>query len=275
MKNISEKINKYLKEMFPENKNEIDEKILQIAENLDENNLTEDEFNYLITKFETRFNQYKNWISNGSHYIQNYKKVGEEYEDRYCYIKKFLDYFDKIKEQNKCLNEENFQYLYLIISKILELNMNEDIDYELCKQALSLSSKYYKVDETKKSRKQYINEVIQNCPIMQKQGFWVGMITFELNKELNPKKIEKEFLGEEISNEKINKDTVNILIPVLCNLIQCISDSKLLNDVIYEIFEYYKINKEKRVIIINRILLKFPSEDIINKIDKDLIFSES
>ena len=153
--------------------------------------------------------------------------------------------------------------------------MNEDIDYELCKQALSLSSKYYKVDETKKSRKQYINEVIQNCPIMQKQGFWVGMTTFELNKELNPKKIEKEFLGEEISNEKINKDTVNILIPVLCNLIQCISDSKLLNDVIYEIFEYYKINKEKRVIIINRILLKFPSEDIINKIDKDLIFSES
>ena len=83
-KNISEKINKYLKEIFPENKNEIDEKISQIAENLDENNLTEDEFNYLITKFETRFNQYKNWISNG--HIQNYKKVGEEYEDRYCYI---------------------------------------------------------------------------------------------------------------------------------------------------------------------------------------------
>lgn len=54
-----------------------------------------------------------------------------------------------------------------------------------------------------------------------------------------------------------------------------INDSKLFNEVVYKIFKYYNISKEKRVIIINRVQLKITSEDIINNIiDKDVIFSE-
>ena len=54
-----------------------------------------------------------------------------------------------------------------------------------------------------------------------------------------------------------------------------INDSKLFNEVVYKIFKFYNISKEKRVIIINRVQLKITSEDIINNIiDKDVIFSE-
>ena len=260
-----------------EEKNEINNKIFIIAENLDNSkDLTEDEFDFLIEKFENRFRQYKKYKENNGLEFQNYKKVGEEYDDRYYYIQKFLEYFKKIKVEDKCLTKKNFDYFHKIIKKILELNTNEDIDFELCHYVIFLSSKYYIIDESKKSGKQYLNEAIKDCPIMKKQGFWVGITKFELDKELNPKKIEKEFLGnKDITDEKINKDTIICLISVVENLMKNINDSKLFNEVVYKIFKFYNISKEKRVIIINRVQLKITSEDIINNIiDKDVIFSE-
>ena len=276
--NVSQEVSNYLNEILPEDKNEINNKIFIIAENLDNSkDLTEDEFDFLIEKFENRFRQYEKYKeNNGLEEFQNYKKVGEEYDDRYYYIQKFLEYFKKIKVEDKCLTKKNFDYFHKIIKKILELNTNKDIDYELCHYVIFLSSKYYIIDESKKLGKQYLNEAIKDCPIMKKQGFWVGISTFELDKELNPKKIEKEFLGnKDITDEKINKDTIICLIPVVENLMKNINDSKLFNEVVYKIFKYYNISKEKRVIIINRVQLKITSEDIINNIiDKDVIFSE-
>ena len=174
------------------------------------------------------------------------------------------------------MTKKNFDYFHKIIKKILELNTNEDIDYELCHYIIFLSSKYYIIDESKKLGKQYLNEAIKDCPIMKKQGFWVGITKFELDKELNPKKIEKEFLGnKDITDEKINKDTIICLISVVEKLMKNSNDSKLFNEVVYKIFKFYNISKEKRVIIINRVQLKITSEDIINNIiDKDVIFSE-
>lgn len=84
---------------------------------------------------------------------QNYKKVGEEYDDRYCYMQTFLGYFNKTRVENKRLNEENFDYLCKVIEKILELNMNDDIDYSLCDLVVILSSTFYKVDPQKNPEK--------------------------------------------------------------------------------------------------------------------------
>ena len=275
-KNVSQEVSNYLNEIMPEDKNEINNKIFIIAKNLDNSkDLTEDEFDFLIEKFENRFRQYEKYKENNGLEFQNYKKVGEVYDDRYYYIQKFLEYFKKIKVEDKCLTKKNFDYFHKIIEKILELNTNEDIDYELCHYVIFLSSKYYIIDESKKSGKQYLNEAIKDCPIMKKQGFWVGITTFELDKELNPKIIEKVLGNKDITDEKINKDIIICLIPVVENLMKNINDSKLFNEVVYKIFKYYNISKEKRVIIINRVQLKITSEDIINNIiDKDVIFSE-
>ena len=68
-----------INEILPEDKNEINNKIFIIAENLDNSkDLTEDEFDFLIEKFENRFRQYEKYKENNGLEFQNYKKVGEE-----------------------------------------------------------------------------------------------------------------------------------------------------------------------------------------------------
>ena len=275
-KNISQEVGKFLNEIITEEPNEITDKILDIAKNLKENKLTEQEFDYLIRKFEERFDQYLKWKGSIHAESQNYKKVGEIYDDRYCYMQTFLGYFNKTRVANKCLNEENFNYFCKAVEKILELNMNEDIDYSLCDLVVILSSTFYTNDKSKKSGKKYINEVIRNCPIMQKQGFWVGLTKFELNQEIQQQKNEEETLKEDIiSVEKLDNSIIAKLMSVTYNILQFITDSELFNRVVYDIFKYCKINKEKRDVIVAMMENQIEAENLTHiKLDKDIIFKE-
>ena len=275
-KNVSQEVSNYLIEIIGEAQNEINEQILEIAKKLKESKIEESDFNFLIEKFETRFNKFKEWKKNNDIETQNYKKVGEEYDDRYCYMQTFLGYFNKTRVENKRLNEENFDYLCKVIEKILELNMNDDIDYSLCDLVVILSSTFYKVDPQKKSGKTYINEIIKHCPIMQKQGFWVGLTKFELNQEIQQQKSEKETLSEEnISVDKLNNSVVAKLMSVTYNIMQFIQDSTVFNKVVFDIFKYCKINKENRDMIVTMMEQQIKSENLTHiTLDKELILSE-
>ena len=275
-KNVSQEVSNYLIEIIGEAQNEINEQILEIAKKLKESKIEESDFNFLIEKFETRFNKFKEWKKNNDIETQNYKKVGEEYDDRYCYMQTFLGYFNKTRVENKRLNEENFDYLCKVIEKILELNMNDDIDYSLCDLLVILSSTFYKVDPQKKSGKTYINEIIKHCPIMQKQGFWVGLTKFELNQEIQQQKSEKETLSEEnISVDKLNNSVVAKLMSVTYNIMQFIQDSTVFNKVVFDIFKYCKINKENRDMIVTMMEQQIKSENLTHiTLDKELILSE-
>ena len=275
-KNVSQEVSNYLIEIIGETQNEINEQILEIAKKLKESKIEESDFNFLIEKFETRFNKFKEWKKNNDIETQNYKKVGEEYDDRYCYMQTFLGYFNKTRVENKRLNEENFDYLCKVIEKILELNMNDDIDYSLCDLVVILSSTFYKVDPQKKSGKTYINEIIKHCPIMQKQGFWVGLTKFELNQEIQQQKSEKETLSEEnISVDKLNNSVVAKLMSVTYNIMQFIQDSTVFNKVVFDIFKYCKINKENRDMIVTMMEQQIKSENLTHiTLDKELILSE-
>ena len=249
-KYISQDIGKFLNEIIIEDRNDINENILNIAKNLKENKLTETEYNYLIDKFEKRFEQYLEWKKKNDAENQYYKKVGEDYDDRYCYMNTFLGYFNKTRVENKCLNRENFDYFCNAIIKILELNTNEDIDYSLCDLIVILSSTFYTTDNSKKSRKKYINEVIRACPIFQKQGFWIGLTRFELNQEIQQQKKEKETLDENsISLDKINNSITAKLMSVTYNIIQFVSDSLIFNKIVKDIFNFCKIDDENRNLI--------------------------
>jgi len=276
-KNLSSDVGKFLNEIIAEEPNEINEKIINIAKNLKENKLTQDEFDYLKKRFEDRFKEYLKWKAGAHAEYQNYKKVGENYDDRYCYMQTFLGYFNKTRVENKCLNEQNFNYFCQAIEKILELNMNEDIDYSLCDLIVILSSTFYMEDKNAKSGKKYINEVIRNCPIMQKQGFWVGLTKFELNQEIQQQKSEEETLKEDnISVEKLNNSVIAKLMSVTYNIMQFIMDSNLFNKVVYDIFKYCKINKENRIMIIQMMEQQIKAENLTYiQLDKDLILGDN
>ena len=275
-KKISLDVSNYLNDIIVEEKNDINDKILEYSKKLKENKLSEDEFNYLIRKFEGRFKQFIEWKSKNKVETQNYKKVGEDYDDRYCYMQTFLGYFNKTRVENKCLSEENFNYFCKAVEKILELNMNEDIDYALCDLVVILSSTFYMEDQSKKSGKKYAYEVIRDAPIMQKQGFWVGLTKFELNQEIQQQKSEMETLDEETEpTEKLNHSICAKLMSVSYNLMQFIKDSKVFNRVIYDIFKHCKINKGNRDMIITMMEQQIQTENLTHiKLDKDLILSE-
>ena len=276
-KKISQEVSNFLSDIIVEEKNDVNDRILEISKKLKENKLTEDQFNYLIRKFEGRFKQFMDWKSKNKVDSQNYKKVGEDYDDRYCYMQTFLGYFNKTRVENKCLDEENFNYFCRAVEKILELNMNEDIDYALCDLVVILSSTFYMEDESKKSGKKYAYEVIRDAPIMQKQGFWVGLTKFELNQEIQQQKSETETLDEdnEPNTEKLNNSVCAKLMSVSYNLMQFIKDSNIFNRVIYDIFKHCKINKENRDMIVTMMEQQIQTENLTHiKLDKDLILSE-
>ena len=209
---------------------------------------------------------------------QNFKKVGEEYENRYFYAQTFLEYFQKIEEQDLCFNEGNFNYFCKIIEKILELNMDEDIDYNLCNMIISLSSKIYMVDKSKKSGKKYVFEIIRNCPLMQKQLLWVGLTKMELKKEIVKQKIEIEddkIKENDIPEEILNRFIATKLIDIISNAMKLINDSQAFNKIIFDIFKYCKIDKNNRITIINKIDLNRTTEDVMHiTIDSNLLFSD-
>ena len=188
----------------------------------------------------------------------------------------FLGYFNKTRVDNKRLDKENFDYFCKAIEKILELNMNEDIDYSLCDLIVILSSTFYMDDENAKSGKKYINEVIRNCPIMQKQGFWVGLTKFELNQEIQQQKTEEETLTEDnITVEKLNNSVIAKLMSITYNIMQFINDSALFNKVVYDIFKYCKINQENKAMIVQMMEQQIKADNLTHiQLDKDLILGD-
>ena len=271
--NISEEVKKFLNEIIFKETDDIKDKIIDIAKNLNENKLSEDEFNYLINKFEERFRQYLDWKSKNNIDKQNYKKVGPQYDDRYSYADTFLEYFKQLEEENKSFEEENFNYFCKIIEKILELNMNDDIDYDLCHLIMILSSKFYMFDNSKKLGKKFAYETIRNFPIMKKQGFWLGFTIFEIKQEITQKLM---FRDDNITEDML-KDIINTkLVNVIFDIMKLMNDSQEFNKIIYDIFKYYKIDKENIIFLLNKVELNASNEDINHIIiDKNLIFSES
>ena len=213
-KTILQEVAQFLNEIIKEEPNEIHNKILEIAKKLKENKCTEGDYQYLENKFQERFNQFLKWKKDEVK-GQDYKKVGPEWDERFCYMHTFLGYINKTRVGNKELDELNFNFLCSAMKKILELNENEDIDYSLCDLIVILSSTFYMTSPKNKNGKKFVNEVIKNTSIMQKQGFWVGLTKFELNEEIQHQKKEEETLKEDtISEEKITNSIIAKLMSV-------------------------------------------------------------
>ena len=269
-KNILQEVSQLLNEIIKEEPNEIHNKILEIAKKLKENRLDESDYQYLDNKFQDRFNQFVKW-KNDEVRGQYYKKVGPDWDERFCYMHTFLGYINKTRVENKELDEKNFNYLCDAMKKILILNDGEDIDYSLCDLVVILSSTFYMVEPNK--NKKYVNEVIKSTPIMQKQGFWVGLTKFELNEEIQHQKKEEDTLKEDtISQDKLNNNIIAKLMSVSYNILQFIIDSNTFNRIIADIFKYCNINEASKETVVEMIQAQIEAQNLKIKLDKNKIF---
>jgi hypothetical protein len=275
-KEITQEVTLFLGDIIKEESDAINQRVEQIAKDLKENKLSPIDFDYLITQFQKRFEEFKRWKKEKVA-DQDYRKVGKEWDERFCYMHTFLGYFNKTRVENKELNKSNFEYLTKAIQKILELNENEDIDYNLCDLVVILSSTFYMVDPNARNGKKYITDVIKKCSIIQKQGFWVGLTRFELNEEIQQQnKIEDTLKEDDISEAKLNNSVVAKLMSVSYNIINFVMDSKLFNKIIYDIFKYCKINAENREIVVDMIEGQIQAENLdYLKLDKDFLIKSN
>ncbi len=273
-KQLSSEITTLLSNLIKEEPDEINQRIEEIAKDIKENRLTKKDFEYLIGKFQSRYEEFLKWkeekVGN-----QDYRKVGKEWDERFCYMHTFLKYFNKKRVESKELNEDNFNYLCIAIQKILDLNENEDIDYTLCDLVVILSSTFYMVDKTSPSGKKYVNEIIRKSYIMKKQGFWVGLTRFELNEEIQKQnKIEDTLKENDITEEKLNNSVIAKLMSVSYNIMQFVLDSKLFNKIIFDVFKYCKINEQNRQIVVEMMESQIMGENIdYLKLDKEMLLS--
>ena len=271
---ITHEVNEFLEDIIKEEPDQIRQRIIQIAKDIKENRLSKKDYEYLENQFQKSYEQFKKW-KNEKVKDQDYKKVGKEWDDRFCYMHTFLGYFNKTRVENKELDKTNFDYLVNAIKKILELNENEDVDYSLCDLVVILSSTFYTADPNGKNGKKYINEVVKNCSIMQRQGFWVGLTRFELNEEIQQQnKIEDTLKEDNVSEEKLNNSVIAKLMSVSYNIIQFVMDSKLFNRILYDIFKYCKINAENREIVVEMIEGQIANDNLNHlKLEKELLIN--
>ena len=271
---ITHEVTEFLDDIIKEEPDQIHQRILQIAKDIKENKLSKKDYEYLENTFQRSYDEFKKWKEEKV-CDQEYRKVGKEWDDRFCYMHTFLGYFNKTRVENKELNKTNFEYLVNAIKKILELNENEDVDYNLCDLVVILSSTFYTSDPKGKNGKKYINEVIKHCSIMQKQGFWVGLTRFELNEEIQQQSQIEDTLKEgNISEEKLNNSVIAKLMSVSYNIIQFVLDSNLFNRILYDIFKYCKINAENREIVVEMIDGQIQSDNLSHlKLDRDYLLS--
>ena len=271
-KMITQDVNDFLSDIIKEEPDEIHQKIQEIAKNLKENKLTEEEYKYLDKKFQERYEQFKKWKYNNVG-NQDFKKVGKDWDDRFCYMHTFLGYFNKTRVGNKELNAQNFNFLCDAIRKILNLNDNEDVDYSLCDLVVILSSTFYMSDVNGKNGKRYVNEVIKKCPIMQRQGFWVGLTRFELNEEIQrQEKVEDTLKEGNVSADKLKNNIIAKLMSVTYNIIQFVIDSGLFNRIVNDIFKYCKINSDSREVVVSMMEAQIEGEGLTHlKLDKNLL----
>ena len=264
----------FLKDIIKEEPDQIYLQIEQIAKNIKENQCTQKEYDYLEDRFIKSYEEFQKWKQENVR-DQDYRKIGKEWDERFGYMHIFLGYFNKSRVGNKKLDKTNFDFLCNAIMKILELNENEDIDYNLCNLLIILSSTYYTSEPNHKNGKMYINEVIRNSSIMKRQGFWVGLTRYELNEEIQQQNTIEDTLKEDnISEDKLKNSVTTKLMSISFNLIQFITDSNLFNRVLFDIFKYCKLNAENRALIVEMIENQIKNENLTHlQLDRKLLLT--
>ena len=294
MKEKQQKINSevklFLNGIIQTTHNENVLKFEEIAKDIVSNNLKEEDFIFLINQFQKSFDDYLRWKNEENVYFLDFKKVGEFWDNRFYNMQLYLDAFNKIRMNNKELDTRCFNYFIQTMKKILSFNDNEDIDYKLCELLITLSETFFTtIKKDGKEIKVYASEIIKDTPLLQKSGFWIGIIKHEINEEIMKEKPKKQILSKSrsfhaklnkkkkennIEEEKTDKNVVAKLMSISYNLIQFVLDSETLNNILVNIFRCFKIDNSNKEMIIAMINSHIESEGISHlKLNEEMLFN--
>ena len=292
------------------------ERFAEIANNILNKKSNEEECNFVIKEFEN--------CSNNS--IQPKRKTSSDkkdakdptiggWENEFDCMHDFLNIFNKLRQFNKKMEKENFDYFVKINEKIIELIDSDDkektknkyreekeIDYNLCDLLLILSSTFYMTEQKDgKEEKIYVYQKIKHCKLFQRYEFWVNIVKSQLSEQIitekmneeNEEKKEKKKKKGLLKNIKVfkkkndaeakvgNLDKYNQLImaklmSIGFNIVQFVSSSLVLNQALYNIFRFYKLSTPNRINVIEMIKIQLVSEGKDNlKLDEDLLLNNN
>ena len=203
---LSIEVTRFLDDVFNKNleKRKKVEKFAEIANNILNKKSNEEECNYIIQEIEN-----SSCIS-----TENKRKSSGDKKDpnttgwdnEYDAIQAFLNIFNKLRQFNKKMEKENFEYFVKINEKIIEIIGSEDrekhknkyreekeIDYNICDLLLILSSTFYMVEQKEgKEEKIYVYQRIRHCKLFQKYEFWVNLVKSQLSEQIINEKSSEE-----------------------------------------------------------------------------------
>ena len=212
---LSVEVTKFLGDILTKNseKKQKVERFAEIANNILNKKSNEEECNFVIKEFEN--------CSNNS--IEPNRKLSGDKKDitiggwdnEFDAIHAFLNIFNKLRQFNKKMEKENFDYFVKINEKIIELIDSDDkekhknkyreekeIDYNLCDLLLILSSTFYMTEQKEgKEEKIYVYQKIKHCKLFQKYEFWVNIVKSQLSEQIIAEK-----MSEEIEDKKDKKE---------------------------------------------------------------------
>ena len=212
---LSVEVTKFLGDILTKNseKKQKVERFAEIANNILNKKSNEEECNFVIKEFEN--------CSNNSN-EPNRKLSGDKkditiggWDNEFDAIHAFLNIFNKLRQFNKKMEKENFDYFVKINEKIIELIDSDDkekhknkyreekeIDYNLCDLLLILSSTFYMTEQKEgKEEKIYVYQKIKHCKLFQKYEFWVNIVKSQLSEQIIAEK-----MSEEIEDKKDKKE---------------------------------------------------------------------
>ena len=219
---LSIEVTRFLDDVFNKNleKRKKVEKFAEIANNILNKKSNEEECNYIIQEIEN-----SSCIS-----IENKRKSSGDKKDpnttgwdnEYDAIQAFLNIFNKLRQFNKKMEKENFEYFAKINEKIIEIIGSEDrekhknkyreekeIDYNICDLLLILSSTFYMVEQKEgKEEKIYVYQRIRHCKLFQKYEFWVNLVKSQLSEQIINEKSSEE--GDKKEKKKKKSLLINI-----------------------------------------------------------------
>ena len=97
---INNDVTDFLRDIITEEPDQIHLRIEQIAKDIKDNKLSKDDYKYLEKQFRKKFEEFQKWKEEKV-CDQEYRKVGKEWDDRFCYMYTFLGYFNKTRVDNQ------------------------------------------------------------------------------------------------------------------------------------------------------------------------------
>lgn len=175
-----------------------------------------------------------------------------------------LNYLNKIRIKNKLNISEN---IYNNLGEILKQNISgidkeNNIDFESYKLIIIISTSLYKYNFSKKI---FLQNFINDCPIWKKNEFWEKMIQYEIieemtkQKKLNLLNISKENIESKI--KKIQLIAKSYLNTYIYHMISFNISINIINEIISFFSNYYFFEKNT-IDFLNNILKNYKKEEI-------------